>query len=686
MKIFKYLLAATALLFTVTSCRLEPEDAFSTAPVAPVMCDHSDIIMTANAMDEYVNFSWEAARFCGDGNYELYAIYGGDTLALVKEIPNSVLFWNFTKEDFKALIYTLFPSLPINETSSMSFFTLINYDDVAYKADPISINVYSYGKAIAPVPVADSTRIILDKSVPGNEVGLLSWEPARLIYGQAVTYDVKLTIAPATTGASRQAANDTVVLAKDISNTYLKTTVDVLNEAVVGLNRAKEDAVNNVTFIVTAYCDSIAKGVPTSKPVTIPVTTYLATFPEKMYVPGSHQSWAIATAPTILHSTVTKGFYEGMIDLSTEDESDVQFKFSPKPAWEGDFAIDNIENTPFGAEDAYAFITGNGIAGGNITAPSAMYNIILNKKFNTLQMVQVDTLSLIGEAFPGGWGRDTNMTYDAATNTFSFEIGKKALVYDKEFKIRANHDWTHSIGCKDNTVGGGLNNVSFSFGNNMKSPADSGNYKIVLDCSVNPYVVKFVDMDMPPQLVVAGDYSGHSWKGDTDPKVYLVDAAKGLYKGYITMYDAPYGFKFVKNASVWIGSSNSTSPYSLLVGGGDNLTIANGTYYWEVDMLNLKATAVSLTAASLIGVNGDWGTDIAMTFDETTLTYSVTQAFNANSEFKFRFNGNWDYNLGGSITELKQGGDNIKVTEAGTYKVVLSIGKPNTATATLTKQ
>ena len=96
--------------------------------------------------------------------------------------------------------------------------------------------------------------------------------------------------------------------------------MDAFNDAIVSTG-APEDATSEVKFFVKAFSETYASGVP-SAVITIPVKTYIASYPDILYIPGSHQGWNPATAPTLYESTVAKGFYEGVIDLRTEDGSD----------------------------------------------------------------------------------------------------------------------------------------------------------------------------------------------------------------------------------------------------------------------------------------------------------------------------------------------------------------------------
>ena len=107
-KIVKFALLA-ALCAGAASC-VKPitEDAFSKDPVAPELYAHNDILMTANTMDEDVNFSWSAYRnLPEDLSYQLVATYNG-TDAVIATTKDT--WFKTSKTAFKGLIYTSFPN------------------------------------------------------------------------------------------------------------------------------------------------------------------------------------------------------------------------------------------------------------------------------------------------------------------------------------------------------------------------------------------------------------------------------------------------------------------------------------------------------------------------------------------------------------------------------------------------
>ena len=869
-RIFNILAVAAVLVTGTVSCvKVQQEDAFSKAPVAPELNAHNDVLITTNTMDEAVTFTWSAYRNLPEGlSYTLYATYTDEAVALV---TTQNLYYTCTKSEFKALLYQKLSGLPQNDAFSVLLSVAVTDGDKFYKSSNIRVSIYAAGDAVAPVVEEVMTDTVLDVTDPEGQVEIMSWEPARLVYGETVTYDVYVSIAPVTTKTDpgEEPAAKKVKLNEDpIEATSFSTTVDKLNEAIIAAGGV-EGAANDVVFDVLAKCESLPNGVEAASAV-VNVTTYLATFAEQLYLPGSYQGWDPATAPTISHSKVQKGFYQGIIDLTTTDGSDAQFKFCPVPKWEGDFggAVEVTEN----ASGDFPVAVGTVGVSDNIVVPSGVYYIELNKKLSTLTMVKFETLSLIGSAVGDyGWGQDVDLAYDAKTQAFT-AVGE---FKPGEFKMRFNHDWNYSLGGNDE-VGYTLS------GGNIKAEKD-GEYKIVVDASVVPFVIKYINTSFPDNLYVpgshngwdhsktvfagngeglyegfanlggewgfkftpapdwdhgewgfltastvetkdngdlvvqltsdnasnileggqttyykavvnltdltatltpvttvgiiggfsdnnwvsdkypmtynaekdcwtvteaelikkgewkfrmnggwdvnlggafdnltqdgsnltveesgiytvelfisttpykavltktgesgqpewadditiAGDYSGHEWKADKD--LHLNGKGGGIFKGAATMFNAQYGFKVVHQGQ-WIGhSAVEGTTYTLLAGdAGQNMTIANGSYYWVVDLSKNTATATKIETVGLIGnfAASGWATDVVMTFDEAALTYSADVTFAAGDEFKVRFNGSWDTNLGGSIEKLLDDASNIAVAEAGTYKVVLDM-------------
>ena len=97
----------------------------------------------------------------------------------------------------------------------------------------------------------------------------------------------------------------------------------------------------------------------------------------------------------------------------------------------------------------------------------------------------------------------------------------------------------------------------------------------------------------------------------------------------------------------------------------------NVTTGMVANMKNLPAPVKS--AWSVIGLGGDWSTDIAMYNDVDNYSVIKGVSIKSTDEFKFRKDGNWDTQIAGGLTAPNTirdaGWVNITVSEAGVYDV-----------------
>lgn len=650
MRLLKNIFWATAATIAAVSCSIVSEDTFSTSPAAPVLDSHTDILITEGTKSEDVTFSWTKARFIDADEilYDVYVSAEDKDVLLAKDVKNT--YYTTPKETLRSFLLDNFNFIK-NATHSISVFvTVSDRNGEEFSSAPVALKVYYYEAAVPAEATPAAESVVLDMSTPSESVALLSWSAARLAFGEDVTYKVTLAVGE----------GSETVLASGLYETSFSMTVDALNEAAISAGAA-EGAESELKFKVYACCESIPDGV-VSNEAKIKVTTYVATFPDTMWLPGSYQGWDPAKAPSLKQSAKTKGQYQGFVDLTTSDGSDVQFKFSPNPRWEGDFGFSDVTVETKGNEDLpFAVAGASTLASDNIVVPSGLYYIQLDKKFGTLFMIQVKNLELIGSFAASGWGKGLEMEWNGTSRTWTSKQNIDLAAGD-EFKFRFNSNWDYSFGGTVEQVVIFRENIVFQ---------STGTYKVILDASSSDFFVNALDLNMPAYITMPGDYSGHSWKIDNDFRLYLQDANQGIYKGTVTMYGATYGFKFGKVAE-WIGMSGSVESGFVL--GGDNGMVADGTYSWEVNFSTNTAVAIPVTKVGMIGGFNGWGGDAEMTFDPETLKYVGEVTLNAGDEWKFRFNGGWDYNYGiNAEGVLVQGGPNIKTTEAGTYTVTLDM-------------
>lgn len=668
MKKFKYLLSFAAAAWVFASCEVEPMDLYSTDPVLPVMDAHADILMTASTMDELVTFSWSAARNFGEAApYRLLMSYGGSQQELGQ---SSALSFTLPKSDLKTKLYGAFPTLPENDTFAVNFAVSV----ANQVSDAISVTIYAYGDYVAAEAAAAAESVVLDINNPTESLTLLTWEPARLAYKEPVTYNVSVRSGSV---AARSGEGYTDI-ATNLTGTSLTMTVDQWNEAFVAAG-APEAEESTLYFRVTAFSESAPNGVPGTD-VAMTVTTYLATYPDQLYVPGSYQGWDPASAPTIPQSKLTKGLFECYLDLTTADGSDVEFKLSPAPAWGDDFGSDDAV-----AEETANTVVVKGTVGGpgNIKAPSGIYRVSINKKFNTLEMVKIESMGLIGDATAGGWDAETPMEYDAATNTYSVTTTLKAGGY----KFRANNDWSYSIG----------SNGAFEGGDNYAFDKADGEYKVVLDVNSHPYTVKLMSTEYPDRLYLPGGYQG--WDPASAPT--LGGDGEGRFEGGVNLAgEGDVEFKFSPKPA-WGDDFGGTIEVTNGYGEGtygvsDNIKVPAGYYYITVDMTAGTFTMTEVKTIGLIGTATPkgWDGDTPMTYDAAANLWTLTTELAAD-QFKARFNEDWGMNRGAGVdyepypmadgvpVSVYNNGKNLSVNEAGTYTIVLDLStNPNTMTVT----
>jgi len=664
-KNFKYMLAAAALMVAAVGCQEDPEDAFSTDPTAPVLAETNSVLMTQNTMSESITWAWTATRYAkSDVTYQLYATYdvkeaqvGGSTSALTQTV---------SKAEFKTIVDKF--GAPSNSSFTIKMFVRATDSAGDYDSDAINVTVYSYGNAVSAEVTAAFDSLVLDMETPDGEVALLSWDPARLGYNEDIMYAIT---------ASYNGGAEVEVASKLTATSYT-TTVDALNELVVATGAPEEEAAD-VDFIVYASSATV-ESLPSSK-VTLNVTTYKATYPAKLYLPGSYQGWKPASALTIAQSTLTKGLFEAFVDLTTEDGSDVQFKFSPVPDWVGGFGSDDFATETKGEGDA-AFVVGSGttLGSGNIEVPSGLYRVSCDMKHKTLEMVQIKTVGLIGNAVSTGWEGEIKMEYNAAQHTYSVATTLKS----GEYKFRINDNWDYSIG----------NNGAFDGGKNYTFDKEDGEYNVILNVGSHPYAVKVLSTNFPVQLYLPGSYQ--SWDPASAPT--LQGNGEGLYEGGVQLgTEGTTMFKFcpVPDWKDDFGCDNLTlgedGVYTGTCGASNNLEVEAGYYYITYNMVTSEVKLEPIKSLGIIGgfADNSWGSDVAkLTYDAASNKWVGTCQITAAVEWKIRANDAWAWNRGGAITagtpsEVVNNGPNCSVAEDGNYTISLDLSvNPNLLTVT----
>lgn len=256
--------------------------------------------------------------------------------------------------------------------------------------------------------------------------------------------------------------------------------------------------------------------------------------------------------------------------------------------------------------------------------------------------------------------------YDDPVFTITFET-TKADQYWKiipKKNIDADDLWAAGVvGPKvdgDDSMTGALTNGDAKAGKIAKA----GKYKLTINMMDYTYTIEEVKYD--PFIYFIGATDG--WT-NAEQKLALVDANTGTYTGFLYCADPNnWGnqFKFQRVAGSWdneinAGAFNTFDGAATNENGNIGVNAGEGVYYFDVNLANGTIKATKVETMGLIGNFNSWAGDAAMTWNAEEYCFEATNVGVTADGWKFRVNGGWDINLGGSLNNLTAGGDNIAV-------------------------
>lgn len=257
--------------------------------------------------------------------------------------------------------------------------------------------------------------------------------------------------------------------------------------------------------------------------------------------------------------------------------------------------------------------------------------------------------------------------YDDPVFTITFETTKDNQYWKiiPKKNVDAGNFWAAGVvGPKvdgDDSMTGLLTNGDAKAGKIAKA----GKYKLSINMMDYSYTLEEVNYD--PFIYFIGSTDG--WKSN-DQKLALVDDAKGVYTGYVYLADpnaAGFEFKFQRAQGNWdtaIGAGTFASFGGAAIGvknGNIGVNDGEGVYYMDVNLSEGTITATKVETMGMIGVFNDWAGDAKMTWNAEEYCFEATNVGVTADGWKFRVNGGWDINLGGSLNNLTAGGSDIKV-------------------------
>ena len=256
--------------------------------------------------------------------------------------------------------------------------------------------------------------------------------------------------------------------------------------------------------------------------------------------------------------------------------------------------------------------------------------------------------------------------YDDPVFTITFETTKDNQYWKiiPKKNVDAGNFWAAGVvGPKvdgDDSMTGLLTNGDAKAGKIAKA----GKYKLSINMMDYSYTLEEVNYD--PFIYFIGATDG--WT-KAEQKLALVDDAKGVYTGYLYCAD-PNGwgnqFKFQRVAGSWDNEINSGafstfSGAATSEGGNISVNAGEGVYYFDVNLGEGTITATKVETMGMIGTFNNWDGDAVMTWNAEEYCFEATNVGVTADGWKFRVNGGWDINLGGSLNNLTAGGDNLKV-------------------------
>ncbi len=317
--------------------------------------------------------------------------------------------------------------------------------------------------------IASANAITLASATENDTVLRFNWQNANFGASPVVTYTLQLTV-PSDTSSANKWKNARNFIPSNKMLRYGFVSKD-LNNLLNGMGLPPATP-NDIVFRVKADVNQYNGSSSTiSSQYTNVLVVKINSYSLNLYVPGEYQGWNPGAAPIIAPVNGKPGLYEGYVNITG---TGIQyFKFTNAPDW-------NHTNYGDGGNGTFS-IDGNA-AGLSVPGPG-YYELTANLNTNKWTATKT-TWSIIGDATPGGWNNDTQMSYDAVAQVWKVTAN---MLKNGSFKFRANNAWSIDFGIDGAGKLQYADNPFFDYNpnlNNLSVPAD-GNYTITLDLHVS---------------------------------------------------------------------------------------------------------------------------------------------------------------------------------------------------------
>lgn len=414
---------------------------------------------------------------------------------------------------------------------------------------------------------------------------------------------------------------------------------------------------------------------------------------DHVWVMGDYSGWSHDKAQLLYNYSKDGNIFTGVVDF--DDKAANGIKFTGAASWDeatGNWGTAN----PDDASEAASVTLLNGSNDNIMCYGKRFYKFTLDKKALVLTKEWgADKIGVVGTI--NNWAApDVEMAFNKDYLRFWVDL---EVTGDQEIKFRADEDWVYNWGAD-----------AKSGGDNIK--VGTGKYRVYLD--LNKGTVELNEKmfgktepsaggdepepEKPAVWSLIGTIGGTNW--DTDTDMTNTDDEVWIARSVALTANDEFKLRFGHDWADAVGGTEAnskstidpTNPYdvfkpvlgTVFATGGMNIQVGvEGTY--DVTYDNAAKTILVENHKALFSLIGDingsgWGKDFVMTQDGDVWTSPVVTI---GGEFKIRYDFSWaDSNtygvaegttveIGKEFTVVQPGG-NIKVPEAGDYKVIFN--------------
>lgn len=414
---------------------------------------------------------------------------------------------------------------------------------------------------------------------------------------------------------------------------------------------------------------------------------------DHVWVMGDYSGWSHDKAQFLYNYSKDGNIFTGVVDF--DDKAASGIKFTGAASWDeatGNWGTAN----PDDASEAASVTLLNGSNDNIMCYSKRFYKFTLDKKALVLTKEWgADKIGVVGTI--NNWAApDVEMAFNKDYLRFWVDL---EVTGDQEIKFRADEDWVYNWGAD-----------AKSGGDNIK--VGTGKYRVYLD--LNKGTVELNEKmygktepsasggepepEKPAVWSLIGTIGGTNW--DTDTDMTNTDDEVWIARSVALTANDEFKLRFGHDWADAVGGTEAnskstidpTNPYdvfkpvlgTVFATGGMNIQVGvEGTY--DVTYDNAAKTILVENHKALFSLIGDingsgWGKDFVMTQDGDVWTSPVVTI---GGEFKIRYDFSWaDSNtygvaegttveIGKEFTVVQPGG-NIKVPEAGDYKVIFN--------------